>query len=289
MPPDTGMADLADSAFILLRDLIENRLGLCYQESRRSLLADRLAPLALERGFSNFLDYYYLLKYDRQAADEWPRVADALAVPETYFCREMDQIRALVDVLVPQYASGARPLPLRIWCAASSSGEEPFTIAMALDESGWFQRLPIDIVGTDASPSAVACARNGLYRERSLRNLPPLWRERYFTLTGAQWQISPALMGRVRFATANLIEPPEIAPYATAPIILARNVFIYFSERAIRRTVQLLADSMPLPGYLFVGAAESLLRITNEFQLEEVGNALVYVRGARTWPMEGSQ
>jgi chemotaxis protein methyltransferase CheR len=289
MLPDTGILDLPDTSFILLRDLIEERLGLCYEENRRDLMADRLSPLVLERGFGSFLDYYYLLKYDMAAAGEWLRVADALAVPETYFYREMDQIRALVDVLVPQFAAQSSGPALRVWSAACASGEEPLTIAMALDEAGWFQRLPIELVATDASPAAIARARRGLYRERSLRNLSPQQRERYFTLRGDQWQVSPALLSRVRFATANLVVEADVAPYGTAPIIFMRNVFIYFSEQAIRRTVSFLSQMMPVPGYLFVGAAESLLRISTEFQLEEVGRALVYVRRRRAWSPEGAK
>src|SRR5215468_1253722 len=90
---------LTDGAFSLLRALIHERTGLFYENGKSDILTDKLAPLIIERGFSSFLDYYYLLKYDPQSGDEWRRVIDALSVQETYFWREMDQLHSLVDLL----------------------------------------------------------------------------------------------------------------------------------------------------------------------------------------------
>src|ERR1044071_895369 len=106
---------LSGSAFVLLRDLIHERTGLFYENGKSDLLTDKLSPLVIERGFSSFLDYYYLLKYDAEADSEWKRVVNALSVQETFFWREVDQIRAVADVLVPQHFSVPRAQPLKIW------------------------------------------------------------------------------------------------------------------------------------------------------------------------------
>jgi chemotaxis protein methyltransferase CheR len=278
MPYPHDSVGVSDTAYILLRDLIRDKIGMYFGEGRRDLLLDRLSPLVLERGFGHYLDYYYLLKYDPTAADEWQRVADALAVPETYFWREADQIRALANVVVPEYAERGGPWPLRIWSAACSSGEEPLTIAMALDEAGWLDRIPIEIVGSDISAAALARAQSGLYRERSLRALSPALRARYFAPAGNQWQVSPYLLKRVQWQRVNLVVPDEIAPLATAPVIFCRNVFIYLTDETIQRVACLLGAQMPAPGYLFVAAAESLLRFATQFELQEIGGALVYVK-----------
>ena len=164
---------LSDGAFALLRDLIHERTGLFYDNGKSDLLTDKLSPLVIERGFNSFLDYYYLLKYDAESEQEWKRVMDALSVQETFFYREMDQVRALVDVIVPEYFSNARARPLRIWSAACATGEEPLSIAIALNESGWFDRAPIEIHASDASRVAIEKARRGIYRDRSFRSLPP--------------------------------------------------------------------------------------------------------------------
>ena len=145
----------------ILRDLVQERTGMLFDNEKGHLLLDKLTPLVIERGFQSFLDYYYLLKYDDRADDEWRRVLDAVAVQETYFWREMDQIRSLVDILVPQWVERHRGEPLRIWSAACATGEEPLTIAMALSEAGWFKKIPIEIQATDGSEAALRKAKCG--------------------------------------------------------------------------------------------------------------------------------
>src|SRR6185503_8732089 len=165
---------------------------------RSAPLVERLAPLVLERGFPSLLDYYYLLKYDTAAApEEWRRVFDALAVPETYFWREIDQLRAIVSDVVPRCVAALAGRPLRIWSVPCASGEEPLTLAMLLDEAGWFGRATIELEGSDASPAAIARAEAGLYRGRAFRNIPPEVRERYFSREGESWRVSPELHKRV--------------------------------------------------------------------------------------------
>lgn len=266
----------------LLRNLIHERTGLFFDNGRCDLLTDKLAPLVIDRGFSSFLDYYYLLKYDEGAGDEWHKVMNALSVPETYFWREIDQLRALVDVIIPQWFSSHRTEPFRIWCAACATGEEPLTIAMLLNENNWFERGAIEILATDASSSAIAKAQRGIYRERSFRNLSPELRSKYF-VPGAgptTWQVNEQLHRKIRWGVANLMDETKIAAFASANAIFCRNVFIYFSESAVNKTVSSFARYIRPPGYLFIGVSESILRLTTRFTLEEIGNAFVYVKQA---------
>lgn len=269
---------LPPNTFAILRDLIHDRTGLFYDDSKRDILANKLSPRAIERGFDSFLDYYYLLKYDDAAADEWNQVIEALAVQETFFWREIDAVHALVQVLLPQWQAAHTGEPLRIWSAACATGEEPLTIAMALEEAGWFDRVPIELYASDASHAAIAAAQCGVYRSRAFRSLPPALHAKYFSETAGGWQVAPELLARVRWATANIAIQAEIAALATAPVIFCRNVFLYFSRDAIRRTVQAFGERMAAPGYLFVGVSESLLRLTDMFELREIGGAFVYVK-----------
>ncbi len=276
----TGSLGLTGGADRLLRDLIHERTGLYFDNGRGDILTDKLAPLVVERGFASLLDYYYLLKYDEAARDEWLNVMDALSVPETYFWREMDQVRALVEWVVPRWFAAPGAGPLKIWSAACATGEEPLTIALALKEAGWLGRVPIEIRASDASTAAVAKARRGIYRERSFRNLPAHLRDKYFTQEGATktWRLNANVHGAVEWRVANLMNEAEVAPLAAAHVIFCRNVFIYFSDQTISRTVRSFAANIRPPGYLFVAAAESLLKLTTEFELQEVGSAFVYVR-----------
>src|SRR5258708_7186565 len=114
---------LPKGAETLLRDLVHERTGLFYENGNFDMFIEKLAPLVINRGFESFLDYYYLLKYETRVEEEWNRVMNALSVQETYFWREMDQIKAFVNEIVPSYFSVPRADPLRIWCGASATGE----------------------------------------------------------------------------------------------------------------------------------------------------------------------
>ena len=270
---------LPDGASGLLRDLIHQRTGVFFDDTRADLLADKLSPLVVERGLSSLLDYYYLLKYDETAQDEWQNVMDSISVPETYFWREMDQVHALVDVILPRWAARTANAPFRIWSAACATGEEPLTIAMALQEAGWFERLPLEIYASDASAKAIERARQGVFRERSFRNLASHLRAKYFVPEdGRLWRVNPSLHRRIKWTVANLRDESDISPLAAVNTIFCRNVFIYFSDEAVRKTLEIFAKNIREPGYLLVASAESLLRMTAQFALEEIGNAFVYVR-----------
>src|SRR5829696_7759692 len=229
---------LSSSALPLLRDLIHERLGLYYDNARYDALSDRLSPLVVQRGFESFLDYYYLLKYDAQAEQEWARVIDALSVPETYFWREIDQVQAIATHVVA--ALQRQPgVPVRIWSVPCATGEEPLTIAMVLEEAGLFAGGAIEIHASDASPAAIEKARAGRYRERSFRSLPPELRDRYFSRDGDGWVVDPALQRRVTsWSVVNVLSEVDVAAQACAPLVFCRNLFIYFSPGVIARVVE---------------------------------------------------
>jgi chemotaxis protein methyltransferase CheR len=272
---------LPDGAASLIQTLVNERTGMYFDNGKREILLDKLSPLVIERGFSSYLDYYYLLKYDAAAPAEWQNVINALSVQETYFWREFDQVRALVETLVPESHARNPGSTLRIWSAACATGEEPLTLAVALNEAGWFERASIEILASDASSKAIERATKGIYRERAFRNLPPALRVRYFEQEGSDWRIRSDIHSRIKWGIANLIDEKQIAPMADADFIFCRNVFIYFSESAISRAVRSFARYIRPPGYLFVGAAESLLRLTTDFTLTEVDDAFVYVKRDR--------
>jgi chemotaxis protein methyltransferase CheR len=272
---------LPEGTSTLIRNLINERTGMFFDNGKSDLLIDKLSPLVIERGFSSYLDYYYLLKYDASARVEWQNVMNALSVQETYFWREIDQVKALVQTLLPQWHARNTGSPLRIWCAACATGEEPLTIAMALNEAGWFERATIEILASDASSRAIDRAVEGVYRERAFRNLALELRERYFEPEGSGWRVRSDIHSRIKWGIANLIDESQIAPLAVADFIFCRNVFIYFSESAIGRVVRSFSRFIRPPGYLFVGAAESLMRLTTDFTLTEIDDAFVYMKRER--------
>ena len=278
--PDARGIRVPERTLELLRDLIEAHAGIHYDNERLDILRDRLSPLAIDRGFDSLLDYYYLLKYDAEAAREWPRVMDTLAVHETYFWREADQFRALATAILPALTERHRA-SIRIWSVPCASGEEPLSIAMALAEAGWFDRAAIEIHASDASEAALERARGRRYGKRSFRQLPEHLRDKYFIADAAteQWTVRPDLYARITSWTRiNVMQAGDTALLAGCDVIFCRNLFIYFSPAGVREVTARFAKRMPSPGYLCVGAAESLLHTGVGFELQDLGGAYVYVK-----------
>jgi chemotaxis protein methyltransferase CheR len=280
----------SQSAFTLLRDMIADRAGVFYGDDKRDILTDKLSELVAARGMTSFLDYYYLLRYDADAQRHWAELMDRLAVPETYFWRQPEQILALANVVAPRHFEETPTRPLRIWSAACCTGEEPLSIAIALAEAGLLDRRHIEIVASDGSGAMVERARRGIYHERSFRTLPAGLRERYFVADGGGWRVQRWLHERIEWSTANLVDPAAVRPLADADVIFCRNVFIYFADETITRVVSLFADGLREGGHLFLGASESLTRLATAFELTEIGGAFAYVKGAgnRLAPTRGA-
>src|SRR3954462_11103697 len=176
---ERAMLGLPLTGLPLLRDAIHERTGLSYDDGRLDMLGERLAPLVLERGLRSFLGLDYLLRFDAEGGPAmWRTVQDALSVQETYFGREIDQIRAIVCRVIPELARTCRGT-VRIWSAPCATGEEPLTIAMVLNEAGWFDRIKIEIHASDGSAAAVTKAQAARYRTRSFRALPPALKHKY--------------------------------------------------------------------------------------------------------------
>jgi chemotaxis protein methyltransferase CheR len=276
----TALFALPDLSYSLLRDLIVERTGILFDEQKRSLLADKLSELVAANGLTSFLDYYYLLRYDG-APSHWEALMNRLSVPETFFWRQSEQLTALARVVAPAFFAANPRRPLRIWSAACCTGEEPLSIAMALDQAGLLDASRVEIDATDGSTAMIERARIGKYGERSFRQLSDDVRAKYFELEGDRWRPDPRLGRVIRWNVANLARPSEIERYATADVIFCRNVFIYFADEAIRSVLRVLSRQMPPDGYLFLGASESLTRLGIDLELVEMGGAFAYVKEGR--------
>lgn len=265
-----------DQVALLLRDLVHERTGTFFENDRIDSMMEKLEPRVQATRSRSYLDYYYILKYDEKGPVEWHRVLDAFSVQETYFWREFDQVRVLVEHIVPAWFQRTTE-PFRIWSGACATGEEPYSIAIALKEGGWGQH-PIEIIASDASENALARARAHVYRERSFRNLSLPLREKYFENRPEGFLLDPDIARRVSFHWANLMDLDQPAGTERLNAIFCRNVFIYFSPTAIQHVIKGFARRLAPGSPLFVGASESLLKLTTDFDLEEVGGAFQYTR-----------
>ncbi len=238
---------------------------------------EKLAPLIAEQGFDSAIDYYFFLKQNPDMEAEWRKIYHNLAVNESYFWREVDQIQAAAQILVPQIQKARPGKSVRIWHAACASGEEPYSMAIALLEAGRYQYGPIEIVATDFNENALKQACQGLFRKRSFRSLPTEHFLRYFqSIDKDHLQLAERVKEKVQFTYLNLMDTYEIEKLGRFDFIFCRNAFIYFSESAVKQVVESFYRALRESGYLFIASVESLLRITTLFELVEIGNAFAY-------------
>jgi chemotaxis protein methyltransferase CheR len=278
-------APLSPEVFTLLAGLVEARAGLSYRLADKDLVADRVATRAEQAGFASMLDYYYFLRYDPRGSEELDALVEALAVGETYFFRERDQLVFVVDrVVAPAVRDGRRP---RVWCAACSTGEEPLSLAMLLSDRGLLDR--VELVASDVSRRALAAPRRGVYSGRSLRALgealprglvadpEPPGERRAFARSA---RVDRALVGAIDWRRVNLLDDDAVAGLGAFDAILCRNVLIYFRDDVTARVVERLARALVRGGLLLVGASESLLRFGADLACEEQHGVFVYRRAS---------
>jgi chemotaxis protein methyltransferase CheR len=265
---------LSPQLFAVFAGLIEEASGLHYAPADRELFASKLTAHAAERGHDLLLDYYYRLRYDDAAGAELASLIEALLVHETYLFREADALIELVDGhLVPIVRARRRA---RVWSAACSTGEEPYSLAMLLDARGVLDA--VEIIATDLSPAAIELARRGRLGRRALRNGHPAELAARYTEVGAQGiTVAPRIRRAVQFSTLNLVAPAAPVP-GVFDVILCRNVLIYFQDEQILRVVDRLADQLAPDGLLAVGVSESLLRFGTRLVCEERSRSFFYRR-----------
>lgn len=274
------MARLSLSApeFAILSNLVEERVGLAYTLADKSIFESKLASRLEETGFESPLDYYYYLRYDDPDQAEFRALTQVLTVHETFFFRELAPLRVALEVLLkPQLDAGRRA---RVWCAACSTGEEPFSFAMLAASVGYLERMTI--VASDLSPAALTRARAGKFGPRALRGHTPVWAKSYLQPHEGGYSVSPEIARAVDFRELNLLDPAQVASLGELDLVLCRNVLIYFREETARRVVSGLAARLIPGGTLLVGVSESLLRLSTELQCEEHAGAFVYRKAPPT-------
>jgi chemotaxis protein methyltransferase CheR len=273
-----GQASLPNDVFRILAGLILERSGIEFGEANRFLLESRVAYRIRELRLDGMRSYLYHLRYGPAGASELDALVDRVTNPETYFFREPDQLAAFSDEVVPAWEASASPDDtLRVWSAGCASGEEPYTLAMLLDERGVFGRREVDIVGSDISTTSLARARSALYRENSFRQTSEERRARFFELDApGRFRLRSDIRNRVSFGRANLIEPARLSALSRFDVIFCRNVLIYLSEPAKRTVVEALYDRLKPGGHLFLGRVESLVAFATAFRLRHLERDMVY-------------
>jgi chemotaxis protein methyltransferase CheR len=268
---------MTPEAFRLLADLVQAHCGIHLREEMRFLVERRIGARVRALGLPDFGAYYRYLRYDAGRRAELETAVELLATHETYLFREPLQLRAFSREVLPELAERrARERRLHIWSAGCSTGEEAYTAAILLKETGLFEGWEVRIFGSDIARRALAAARTGAYGGHAFRNPEAEQIRRWFRLEGDRWVVADAVRSLVSFGYVNLLDPGTAGLVARADLVFCRNVLIYFDLPERRRAVQLLSDKLADGGYLLLGHAETLLDVTADFELVQLRHDLVY-------------
>jgi chemotaxis protein methyltransferase CheR len=242
--------------------LVYDRSGITLHEGKRSLVMARLQKRLRHHGFSSFSAY--LTHVERDASgDELVALLDAIATNHTYFFREEQHFAYLTSRVLADWRAAGPTGPLRLWCAACSTGEEPYTLAMSLADAS--PAVDFCMLASDLSTKAITTARAGVYRLSAVQAVPVELLRRYFERgMGAQEglaRVSAALRKRIAFRNLNLLEVGDVGE--RFDVIFCRNVMIYFDKAVQQRVVGMLERHLKPNGYLFISHSESLNGVTH--------------------------
>ena len=269
--------ELPDDIFRLLREQIYKRSGMWFNDSSKYLLQKRLSPRARELNFDSFQKYFYFLQYDPRADAEFDQIFDLVTTNETYFFREPAQLQAFTEEIIPDVLSRKTVRKVRIWSAGCSSGEEPYSLAMLLQESGWYDQAAFEIFASDINQQVLGKARRGVYRENAFRATPPHLREKYFTREGeSTWRVKDEIRNRISFGRLNLYDEGRVSLLGHLDVVFCRNVIIYFDDASKRVVVTNFYNRLSDGGYLLLGHSESLISLSTQFKLRHLKHDMVY-------------
>lgn len=269
----------ASTDFEYFRGLVERRLGLDLNDSKRTFIEGVIERRAEQCGLS--LAAYLSRFQDRATQDQELReLTPELTVGETYFFRHFDQFRAFVEVVLPARISARAPFQqLRLLSAGCSSGDEAYSLAILLREQGIDTSWDTVIRAIDINPVALAKAQAGVYSQWSLRETPRELRSRWFEASGKELRLHTSLRGAVQFHERSLLqEDAEIWAADTYDVVFCRNALMYLTGDSAQRVVARIARALVPGGYLFLGHAENLRGLSQDFHLQHSHGTFYYRR-----------
>ncbi len=277
---------ITDADFLKFRDFFYRKTGIHFDESKRYFVDKRLVERIQATGAEDFRSYFIDLRSQR-SEEEVQQLVNAMTVNETYFFREVYQfdcmVRHMLDEIVSRKPKGQR---IRIWSVPSSTGEEPYSIAIYLLEM-WpgIHEHDVEILSSDIDTGVLAAAQRGIYSPRSVSNLPKDYLARYFSARpDGDFAISRDLVSAVEFSRINLTDINDCKRFRDVDLIFCRNLLIYFDDLSRRIAAECMFESLRPGGFLCLGHSESMSRISSLFNVRRFPEALVYQK-----PLSGGQ
>ncbi|MGC2446120.1 MAG: CheR family methyltransferase, partial [Candidatus Sulfotelmatobacter sp.] len=271
---------------IRIRDLIYQVAVIFHPDTKLPLLVDRCGRRMKELKTTSLREYFEQLTVRPTRQVELISLLNEITIGETCFFRSQAQLDALRQVVIPKIIEAKAKLPirrLRIWSAGCSTGEEPYTLSMVLQEEaqGRLKDWTVEILATDLNERSLAHAKNAVYGNYSTRHLTQYYRQKYFNPVAEQLQLQASVRNSVNFSRLNLSDDARMMFMKSLDVVFCCNVLIYFDLASKRRVIQHFYNNLLPHGYLFLGHSESLYSVNDDFKLVHLPGATAYIKGDR--------
>lgn len=277
-PPAIARPVITDADFLKFRDFFYRKTGIHFDENKRYFVDKRLVERIEATGFEDFRAYFIALRFEAKGL-ELQALVNIMTVNETYFFREAYQFDCMVNEMLGEVIKRKRPGGrIRIWSIPSSTGEEPYSIAIYLLER-WpaIEDYEVEILSSDIDTTVLAAAARGRYSARSVANLPKAYLGKYFDQTADNdWVISRDLVSAVEFSRVNLTDPADTRRFRDIDLIFCRNLLIYFDDLSRRIAAEAMYEALNPGGFVCLGHSESMSRISSLYSIRRFTDAMVY-------------
>ncbi len=280
--------ELEQREFELIRDMVYQKTGMMFEDRKRLFMQARIARRLAAVDCETPRDYYRYLRYQDASGEELQHLVETLTTNETYFFREYPQLECFANEALPAICdakAAKNDYKLKLWSAACSTGDEPYTLAIILREClEEFYKWQIEILATDIDRNALAAARRGVYSERAIKDVPEVYLNEHFWPRLGKYHVTDQVKEMVTFSQVNLLDRRAMRWQRGYDFIFCRNVLIYFDDAARRKVLSGFYDSLVPGGFIFLGHSESVGRISAAFGMVSLGGYITYRR-----PVGGAQ
>ncbi len=270
-------ATISEGDFLRFKEFFYRKTGMMFDHSKRYFVDKRLIERIEATDTDNFRTYFNMLRFEA-SGDELQLLVNCMTVNETYFFREEYQFQCLVNSLLDEITKHKTDdSPIRIWSVPSSSGEEPYSIAIYLLEywSG-IDKWDVEIMSSDIDTKIIEQAERGRYSARSVQHLPKKILSKYFYHHNETYQICDDLREAVKFSRVNIMDSSDVRHFRDIDVIFCRNLLIYFDDVSRRQAAEMFFDAMKPNGFVCLGHSESMSRISSLFRVRKFPDAIVY-------------
>ncbi|WP_245590472.1 CheR family methyltransferase [Aneurinibacillus terranovensis] len=282
-PPEEigGEMVLSDELYDKFVKMVYKKTGIFYEHNKKYYVQKRIEKRAEMIGMGSINDYYRMLKFSKDST-EFDRLINDLTINETYFFRDYPQLRNFAENVLPIVVREKKKnndRNIKIWSAACSTGEEPYTLSIILQEMlDEPEKWNLQIVASDINTDVIHSAKIGLYEYRSVRDVPPEYLEKYFTKKHESYQVNPNVKKLVKFMKINLVDLVAVSDITGCDFIFCRNVLIYFDDESRKAVLSDFYRGLNPGGIIFLGHSESVGRISSAYHMQRIGDTIVYFK-----------